>query len=109
MAAAARSFFRSTSVRNVAARISSEAKCKPPSPFQFSTTKPLSHRGVFRCPVKMSSVCLETMQPFHTATASALMTSMLTASSMGGYAWLPQGIMASFLFISVFSLYDFFK
>ncbi|XP_021977143.1 protein NUCLEAR FUSION DEFECTIVE 6, mitochondrial isoform X2 [Helianthus annuus] len=91
MAAAARSFFRSTSVRNAAARISSEAKCKSPSPFQFSTTKPLSHRAVFRrCPVKMSSVCLETMQPFHTATASSLMTSMLTASSMGGYAWLPQ-------------------
>ncbi|KAJ0668223.1 hypothetical protein HanPI659440_Chr17g0686661 [Helianthus annuus] len=94
-AAAARSFFRSTSVRNAAARISSEAKCKAgaaPSPFRFSTTKPLSHR-VFRCPVEMS-VCLETMQPFHTATASALMTSMLTVSRTG-YGWLPQGIVNS--------------
>ncbi|XP_024991205.1 protein NUCLEAR FUSION DEFECTIVE 6, chloroplastic/mitochondrial-like isoform X1 [Cynara cardunculus var. scolymus] len=91
-AAAARSFLRSTSVRNAAARISSEAKCKgapSPSPFRFSTTKPLSHR-IFRCPVEMS-VCLETMQPFHTATASALMTSMLTLSRQG-YGWLSEGI-----------------
>ncbi|XP_024991206.1 protein NUCLEAR FUSION DEFECTIVE 6, chloroplastic/mitochondrial-like isoform X2 [Cynara cardunculus var. scolymus] len=89
-AAAARSFLRSTSVRNAAARISSEAKCKgapSPSPFRFSTTKPLSHR-IFRCPVEMS-VCLETMQPFHTATASALMTSMLTLSRQG-YGWLSE-------------------
>nr|KAJ0189669.1 hypothetical protein LSAT_V11C800443790 [Lactuca sativa] len=89
-AAAARTFFRSTSVRNAAARISSEAKCKSapsPSAFRFPTTKPLSHR-IFRCPVEMSA-CLETMQPFHSVTASALMTSMLTLSR-GGYGWLPE-------------------
>ncbi|KAI7741602.1 hypothetical protein M8C21_026531 [Ambrosia artemisiifolia] len=91
-AAAARSFFRSSAVRNAAARISAEAKCKAgptPSPFRSSTTKPMSHR-VFRCPVEMS-VCLETMQPFHTVTASALMTSMLTVSRTG-YGWLPEGV-----------------
>ncbi|MFS7945327.1 hypothetical protein Hanom_Chr06g00522991 [Helianthus anomalus] len=72
--------------------ISLEAKCKAgaaPSPFRFSTTKSLSYR-VFRCPVEMS-VCLETMQPFHTAIASALMTSMLLVSRTG-YGWLPQDL-----------------
>ncbi|KAI3515483.1 hypothetical protein L1887_14380 [Cichorium endivia] len=91
-AAAARTFLRSTSVRNAAARISSEAKCKSSpsaSAFRFPTTKPLSHR-TFRCPVELSA-CLETMQPFHSATASALMTSMLTISR-GGYGWLPEGV-----------------
>ncbi|KAJ0476632.1 hypothetical protein HanHA300_Chr13g0479491 [Helianthus annuus] len=44
---------------------------------------------VFRCPVEMSA-CLESLQPFHTATASALMTSMLTLSQRG-YGWLPEG------------------
>ncbi|KAK9065313.1 hypothetical protein SSX86_016696 [Deinandra increscens subsp. villosa] len=87
-ASAARSFLRSSTVRNTAARISSEAKCKAgSSSFRFSTTKPSSHR-IFRSPVEMS-VCLSTMQPFHTVTASALMTSMLTLSRQG-YGWLPQ-------------------
>ncbi|KAL8204910.1 hypothetical protein R6Q57_010533 [Mikania cordata] len=81
-AAAARSVFRSTSVRNAAARL------KPArSPFPIPSRNSLSHR-IFRCPVEMS-VCLESMQPFHTAIASALMTSML-ALSRNGYAWLPE-------------------
>ncbi|KAI3827723.1 hypothetical protein L1987_01806 [Smallanthus sonchifolius] len=48
------------------------------------------HLSVFSCPVEMSA-CLESLQPFHTATASTLMTSMLTLSQRG-YAWLPEGI-----------------
>ncbi|KAL8249182.1 hypothetical protein R6Q59_006050 [Mikania micrantha] len=91
-ASAARSFLRSTTVRNAAASISSRSKCKAghsSSSFRFSATKPISHR-IFRCPVEMS-VCLATMQPFHTATASALMTSKLTLSRWG-YGWLPEGV-----------------
>ncbi|PWA72760.1 hypothetical protein CTI12_AA267470 [Artemisia annua] len=89
-ASAARSFFRSASVRNAAARISPTAKpSSTSSSFRFTTTKPISNR-IFRCPVEMSA-CLETMQPFHTVTASALMTSMLTLSR-NGYGWLPEGL-----------------
>ncbi|GMH12105.1 hypothetical protein Nepgr_013946 [Nepenthes gracilis] len=85
---AARSIFRSTSVRNAAARITSGSKAAR-SPFRMSTNKPLSSR-IFRCPAEMSA-CVETMQPFHTATASALMTSMLSISRRS-YGWLPEGI-----------------
>ncbi|XP_059659807.1 protein NUCLEAR FUSION DEFECTIVE 6, mitochondrial-like isoform X1 [Cornus florida] len=86
--AAARSVFRSSSFRNAAARLGSEAKAAR-SPFRIPSRKPLSHR-IFRCPAEMSA-CLESMQPFHTATASALMTSMLSISRCG-YGWLPEGL-----------------
>ncbi|KAL7617869.1 protein NUCLEAR FUSION DEFECTIVE 6, mitochondrial isoform X1 [Lactuca sativa] len=85
-AAAARSAFRSTSLRNVAARAASQPKAAP-SAFRIPSRNSLSQR-IFRCPVEMSA-CLESMQPFHTATASALMTSMLTLSQ-NGYGWLPE-------------------
>ncbi|CAK9187557.1 unnamed protein product, partial [Ilex paraguariensis] len=87
LSSAARSVFRSTSVRNAAARLASEAKAAR-SPFRITTRNPLSSR-IFRCPVEMSA-CVESMQPYHTATASALMTSMLTISQRG-YGWLPEG------------------
>ncbi|KAI8011268.1 hypothetical protein LOK49_LG06G01775 [Camellia lanceoleosa] len=87
--AAARSFFRSTPVRNAAAKLASEAKAAR-SPFRPSTPKPLSQR-IFRCPVEMSA-CVDSMQPFHTATASALMTSMLSISRHS-CGWLPEAEM----------------
>jgi len=45
---------------------------------------------VIRSPVELS-FCVESMLPYHTVTASALMTSMLSLSS-GNYAWLSEGI-----------------
>ncbi|KAK1434902.1 hypothetical protein QVD17_00656 [Tagetes erecta] len=87
-AAAVRSVFRSSSIRSAAARASSQAKSAP-SPFRPSSRNSLSNR-IFSCPVEMSA-CLESLQPFHTATASALMTSMLTLSQRG-YGWLPEGV-----------------
>ncbi|GJT23929.1 hypothetical protein Tco_0893866 [Tanacetum coccineum] len=86
-AAAARSFFRSASIRSAAARASSHAKSTR-STFRTINQKSLSHR-IFSSPVELSA-CLESLQPFHTATASALMTSMLTLSQRG-YGWLPEG------------------
>ncbi|XP_059284381.1 protein NUCLEAR FUSION DEFECTIVE 6, mitochondrial-like isoform X1 [Lycium ferocissimum] len=88
--AAARSIFRSPSVRNAASKIASEAKSARSSPFRTpssSSRTPLSHR-IFRCPAEMSA-CLESLQPYHTVTASALMTSMLT-DSLRSYSWLSE-------------------
>ncbi|KAL3645447.1 hypothetical protein CASFOL_010627 [Castilleja foliolosa] len=85
---AARSVFRSAAVRNAATKIASEAKSARSSPFRLPSRTPLLAHRVFRSPAELSA-CLESMQPFHTVTASALMTSMLTASRCG-FAWLPE-------------------
>ncbi|KAG9153875.1 hypothetical protein Leryth_005988 [Lithospermum erythrorhizon] len=88
VAAAARSAFRSASVRSAAAKVCSGGKSSPSSiSFRIPCRSPLSSR-IFRCPAEMSA-CVESLQPHHTATASALMTSMLTASRCG-FALLPQ-------------------
>ncbi|KAK6773811.1 hypothetical protein RDI58_029050 [Solanum bulbocastanum] len=47
--------------------------------------KPLAAR-IFRLPVEMSCVSVETMFPYHTATASALLNSMLSATPRN-YGW----------------------
>ncbi|XP_009610365.1 protein NUCLEAR FUSION DEFECTIVE 6, mitochondrial-like isoform X2 [Nicotiana tomentosiformis] len=86
--AAARSIFRSPSVRNAASKIASEAKAAR-SPFRTASRTPLSNR-IFRCPAELSA-CVESLQPYHTATASALMTSMLT-DSLRSYSWLSEGV-----------------
>ncbi|XP_021733343.1 protein NUCLEAR FUSION DEFECTIVE 6, chloroplastic/mitochondrial-like isoform X2 [Chenopodium quinoa] len=85
--AAARSIFRSTSARSAAAKFASGTKSAR-SAFRSPVNNSLSQR-IFRCPAELS-VCLETMQPFHTATASALMTSMLSISPRC-YGWVPDG------------------
>ncbi|XP_038681303.1 protein NUCLEAR FUSION DEFECTIVE 6, mitochondrial-like isoform X3 [Tripterygium wilfordii] len=87
--AAARSVFRSASARSAAARLASRGSSAKaaPSPFRTPGSKPLP-QCTFRFPVEMSS-CVETLLPYHTATASSLMTSMLsiTRRSCG---WLPE-------------------
>ncbi|KAF9590135.1 hypothetical protein IFM89_031739 [Coptis chinensis] len=77
----ARSFLRSTTFRTA----SKSAR----SPFQLPKQSPLSSR-IFRSPVELSCA-VETLLPFHTATASALLTSMLSVSRPG-LGWLPEGV-----------------
>lgn len=48
--------------------------------------------GVFRSPVELSAVSVESMFPYHTATASALLTSMLSAAPRS-YGWTLEGIL----------------
>ncbi|XP_018811578.1 protein NUCLEAR FUSION DEFECTIVE 6, mitochondrial-like isoform X1 [Juglans regia] len=90
--AAARSVLRSTSARTAsAARLTAGAgaRARPASsPFRIPKQNPIAHR-IFRSPVEMSC-CVETLLPYHTATASALLNSMLSAS-LRSYCWTPEG------------------
>ncbi|XP_004134688.1 protein NUCLEAR FUSION DEFECTIVE 6, chloroplastic/mitochondrial isoform X2 [Cucumis sativus] len=90
-AMAARSAFRSTLARApISGRFTSSAKTKSaPSPFAIPKQNPLSqsHR-ILRSPVELSC-CLESLLPYHSATASALLTSMLSVSRRS-YGWTPE-------------------
>ncbi|KAL3519808.1 hypothetical protein ACH5RR_017957 [Cinchona calisaya] len=91
-AIAARTMLRSatTSGRTAAAKVVTGAKPKPSSSaFRIPAQKPLSAR-IFRLPVEMSCVSVESMFPYHTATASALLTSMLSVSPRS-YGWTLEG------------------
>ncbi|PIN08583.1 hypothetical protein CDL12_18832 [Handroanthus impetiginosus] len=86
---AARSVLRSAaaSTRSATARLSAGVKPRvSSSPFRISSQKPLSAR-IFRSPVEMSSVNVMSMLPYHTATASAVLTSMLSVAPRG-HAWI---------------------
>ncbi|XP_022723634.1 protein NUCLEAR FUSION DEFECTIVE 6, chloroplastic/mitochondrial-like isoform X3 [Durio zibethinus] len=90
---AARSVLRSAASRATAAtRVASAPKpmLRPAcSPFRISKQNPLSSRIFRRSPVELSC-CVETMLPYHTATASALLTSMLSVSRRSA-GWTPEG------------------
>ncbi|KAJ8749179.1 hypothetical protein K2173_018650 [Erythroxylum novogranatense] len=86
---AALSIFRSSSGRHMLSRIASKPKASNvPPPLRASPTSPLSQR-VIRRPAQLS-FAVESMMPYHNATASALMTSMLSISRCS-CGWLPEG------------------
>ncbi|RYR21473.1 hypothetical protein Ahy_B03g066774 isoform B [Arachis hypogaea] len=86
--AAARSIFRSSSAARCAFRAAAEAKSSRSTFFRMASNKPLS-QSTRRIPVELS-FCVESMMPLHTATASALMNSML-AISRHSCGWIPEG------------------
>ncbi|KAL3617116.1 hypothetical protein CASFOL_039510 [Castilleja foliolosa] len=91
---AARSLLRSatSSARISTARISSCAKPRvSPSPFRISSQNPLSAR-ISRLPVEMCCVSMTSMLPYHTATASAVLNSMLSVAPRT-HAWTLEGFM----------------
>ncbi|KAG6416610.1 hypothetical protein SASPL_124043 [Salvia splendens] len=88
--------FAARSVLRSAARISVGVKPRAsPSPFRLPSQNPLSAR-IFRSPVEMSSVTVASMLPCHTATASALLTSMLSVAPRT-HAWTIEGLAQSSL------------
>ncbi|EYU28005.1 hypothetical protein ABFS83_13G103600 [Erythranthe nasuta] len=93
---AARSVLRSatSSARGATARFSAGVKpstsaSASASAFRTPSQKPLSAR-IFRSPVEMSCVAAS-MLPYHTATASALLTSMLSVAPRI-HAWNIEGL-----------------
>ncbi|XP_009607983.1 protein NUCLEAR FUSION DEFECTIVE 6, mitochondrial isoform X1 [Nicotiana tabacum] len=83
-----RSLLRSatTSGRKAAVRLSGGSKPKASaSTFRIPSQKPLTAR-IFRSPVEMSCIRVETMFPYHSATASALLNSMLSGTPRC-YGW----------------------
>ncbi|CAA6661902.1 unnamed protein product [Spirodela intermedia] len=84
--AGARSVFRSASLRNAAAKVASGGRKPSAGASAFLRPSGVSRVAV-RSPIEMSSFCLESLLPMHSATASALLTSMLSVSRRR-YGWL---------------------
>ncbi|XP_031129910.1 protein NUCLEAR FUSION DEFECTIVE 6, chloroplastic/mitochondrial-like isoform X2 [Ipomoea triloba] len=79
-----------SSIRTAATRAAAGAKRRTSaSPFAIPTQRPLTSR-IFRSPVELSCVRVETMLPYHTATASALLNSMLSVAPRC-YGWTLEG------------------
>ncbi|KAI4368154.1 hypothetical protein MLD38_016742 [Melastoma candidum] len=83
-AAAARSVLRS-SISRATSGASRTASKSPRSIPRVSSP------SILRSTLEMSSFCVESMLPYHTATASSLLTSML-AVSRRTCGWNPEGI-----------------
>ncbi|KAL9243629.1 hypothetical protein vseg_017490 [Gypsophila vaccaria] len=85
--AAARSLLRSSSsaARTTASRFSAAPKPKS-NPFSLPKQTP----RIFRSPVELSC-CVESLMPYHTATASALLTSMLSVTPRH-FGWTLEGV-----------------
>ncbi|KAF5207167.1 hypothetical protein FRX31_003244 [Thalictrum thalictroides] len=83
-----RSAFRSSSFRSAASKFATKAKPKSTSSSTFGVPKqnPLSSR-ILRSPVELSC-CMDSLMPFHTATSSSLLTSMIAVSRRS--CWLPE-------------------
>ncbi|CAN8316044.1 unnamed protein product [Cochlearia groenlandica] len=77
---AARSFLRSGAGRSAvsASRSATPSPSRARTSFKMPKQSPLSHR-LFRSPVELSC-CVDTVAPYHTATASALLNSKLSVS-----------------------------
>ncbi|KAL6558283.1 hypothetical protein OROMI_018633 [Orobanche minor] len=79
-----------TTARISAVRLTGGVKPRTaPSPFRISSHKPLSAR-IFRSPVEMSSISVVSMLPYHSATTSAVLTSMLSIAPLG-HGWSIEG------------------
>ncbi|RRT68821.1 hypothetical protein B296_00037969 [Ensete ventricosum] len=98
MAAAARSVLRSASIRGGAARVAAEAvAASRPQLRCLPKLRPAAASRFLRSPVE-ASFCVESLMPMHTATASALLTSMLNVSRTG-HGWLSEGIIGYFFLL----------
>ncbi|KAF9611576.1 hypothetical protein IFM89_033580 [Coptis chinensis] len=103
MAAAAtsmRSAFRT--FRTTASKLNTTTASKPKPTFSLPKQNPLSSTRILRSPVELSC-CVESLMPFHTATSSSLLISLISVSRQS--CWLPEGIPSFYPSYLLFYLY----